>query len=74
MEEEITIVQAVVSMPLALCYRLNLYISKDMDRIEELRLKIEELRSSDCETEWDHELLMEQIEELELELFLIENA
>ena len=52
----------------------NLYIRTEMDRIEELKLKIEELRSTDCATEWDHEILMEQIDELEMELFIIENA
>lgn len=45
-----------------------------MDRIQDLRYRIQQLKESECETEWDHESIMEQIEELEMELFLIENA
>jgi len=43
-------------------------------RADILKDRIEELKNSEALTEWDHEEKFEAIEQLEEELFVIENS
>lgn len=53
---------------------LNLIIlnSIDMTKVEQLKDQIKRLKAKQCETEWEHEQILEQIEQIEEEIFLIE--
>lgn len=45
-----------------------------MTRADQLKEQIEALKAKECLTEWEHEENLEAIEQLQEELFVIENS
>jgi len=45
-----------------------------MTRTDQLKDQIEQLKLKECLTEWEHEETLEMIEQLQEELFVIENS
>jgi hypothetical protein len=45
-----------------------------MTRRDQINEQIEQLKVKECLTEWEHEEVLEMIEQLEEELFVLENS
>lgn len=69
----VTVVQTLVKMAFALCYFFTIFTPMKT-KADILKDRIEELKNSEALTEWDHEEKLEAIEQLEEELFVIENS
>ena len=69
----VTVVQTLVKMAFVLCYFFTIFTPMKT-RAEILKDRIEELKNSEVLTEWDYEEKLEAIEQLEEELFVIENS
>ena len=65
--------QTLVLITLALCYFFTIFTPMKT-RADILKDRIEELKAQEALTEWDHEEKLEAIEQLEEELFVIENS